>query len=56
VAKEPLPQALVTNLGPNSITFEVQAWTQPSDHWMQVRNELAIAVNAALTAENIAMM
>jgi len=55
VAKEPPPQALVTNLGPNSITFEVRAWTEPSDQWMQVRSELAIAVNAALTAEKIAM-
>lgn len=55
VAKDPPPQALVTNLGPNSITVEVRAWTDSSDQWMQVRSELAIAVNAALTAEKIAM-
>ncbi len=55
VAKDPPPQALVTNLGPNSITVEVRAWTDSSDQWMQVRSELAIAVNAALTAEKIVM-
>jgi potassium-dependent mechanosensitive channel len=55
VAKDPPPQALVTNLGPNSITVEVRAWTDSSDQWMQVRSELAIAVNAALTAEKISM-
>jgi small-conductance mechanosensitive channel len=55
VAKDPPPQALVTTLGPNSITVEVRAWTDSSDQWMQVRSELAIAVNAALTAEKIAM-
>jgi potassium-dependent mechanosensitive channel len=55
VAKDPPPQALVTNLGPNSITVEVRAWTDSSNQWMQVRSELAIAVNAALTAEKIAM-
>jgi small-conductance mechanosensitive channel len=55
VAKDPPPQALVTSLGPNSITVEVRAWTDSSDQWMQVRSELAIAVNAALTAEKITM-
>lgn len=55
VAKEPPPQALVINLGPDSITFELRAWTDRGDQWMQIRSELAIAVNAALTAEKIAM-
>jgi small-conductance mechanosensitive channel len=55
VTKDPPPQALVTNLGPDSITFELRAWTDRSDQWMQIRSELAIAVNAALTAEKIAM-
>jgi small-conductance mechanosensitive channel len=55
VAKEPPPQALVTKLGPDSITFELRAWTDRGDQWMQIRSELAIAVNAALTAEKIAM-
>jgi small-conductance mechanosensitive channel len=55
VTKDPPPQALVTNLGPDSITFELRAWTDRSDQWMQVRSELAIAVNAALTAAKIAM-
>jgi small-conductance mechanosensitive channel len=55
VAKDPPPQALVTKLGPDSITFELRAWTDRSDQWMQIRSELAIAVNAALTAEKIAM-
>jgi len=55
VAKEPPAQALVINLGPDSITFELRAWTDRGDQWMQIRSELAIAVNAALTAEKIAM-
>jgi len=55
VAKDSPPQALVTKLGPDSITLELRAWTDRSDQWMQIRSELAIAVNAALTAEKIAM-
>ena len=55
VAKDPPPQALVTKLGPDAITFELRAWTDRADQWMQIRSELAIAVNAALTAEKIAM-
>ena len=55
VVKDPPPQALVTNLGPDAITFELRVWTDRSDQWMQIRSELAIAVNAVLTAEKIAM-
>ncbi len=53
VAKDPPPQAFVIDFRPNSIAVEVRAWTASSHQWMQVRSELAMAVNAALTAEKI---
>jgi potassium efflux system protein len=55
VTGDPPPQALVVKLGPDSLTFELRAWTDRSEQWMLIRSELAIAVSAALTAEKIAI-
>jgi small-conductance mechanosensitive channel len=53
VIKDPPPQALVVKLGPNSLGFELRAWTDSSEQWMQIRSELAIAISGALAAEKI---
>jgi potassium-dependent mechanosensitive channel len=55
VTGAPPPQALVVKLGPDSFTFELRAWTDQSELWMQIRSELAIAVSSILAAENIAI-
>jgi potassium efflux system protein len=55
VTGAPPPQALVVKLGPDSFTFELRAWTDQSELWMQIRSELAIAVSSTLAAENIAI-
>ena len=47
------PTALVVKLGPDSIGFELRAWTDHSEQWMQIRSDLAIAVSSALAAEKI---
>jgi small-conductance mechanosensitive channel len=53
VTGEPAPQALFVKLGPDSFGFELRAWTDRSERWMQIRSELAIAVSATLAAEKI---
>lgn len=55
VSREPPPQALVVKLGQDSLGFELRAWTNHSEQWMQIRSELAIAVKAALATEKIAI-
>jgi potassium-dependent mechanosensitive channel len=55
VTGAPPPQALVVKLGPDSFTFELRAWTDQSELWMQIRSELAIAVSSTLAAEKIAI-
>jgi small-conductance mechanosensitive channel len=52
---DPPPQALVVKLGPDSIGFELQAWTDRSEQWMQIRSELAIAISSVLASEKIAI-
>jgi len=51
VTGEPAPQALFVKLGPDSFGFELRAWTDRSELWMQIRSELAIAISATLAAE-----
>jgi potassium-dependent mechanosensitive channel len=55
ITHDPPPQALVVSLGPDSLGLELRAWTDRIEQWMQVRSELAIAINAALAADKIAL-
>ena len=55
VTSDPPPEALVVKLGPDSLGFELRAWTDRIEQWMQIRSELAIKISAALTAEKIAI-
>jgi small-conductance mechanosensitive channel len=53
VAKEPAPQAYVVNFASGAVTFQLRAWTARYEDWVQVRSDLAVAVDDALTRENI---
>jgi potassium-dependent mechanosensitive channel len=53
VAKEPAPQAYVVNFAPTAVSFQLRAWTDRYEDWVQVRSDLSIAVDDALTRENI---
>ena len=55
ITADPSPQALVVSLGSDSLGLELRCWTDRSEQWMQVRSELAIAVNTALAREKIAL-
>jgi potassium efflux system protein len=54
VLKHPPPLVVAQTLGPN-LGLELRAWTRSSDDWTTVRSELVLAVNAALTRENITL-
>jgi len=53
VTDDPPPRALVVRLGADSLGLELHAWTDHIEQWMEIRSELAIAIRAALAAENI---
>jgi potassium-dependent mechanosensitive channel len=55
VIKEPAPQAYVVNFGPGSVNFQLRAWSDRYEDWVQVRSDLSVAVDDALARENIAV-
>ena len=55
VRKTPPPEALLVRLGPDWMGFELRASTEQVEDWMKARSELAVAITAALKAENIAL-
>jgi potassium-dependent mechanosensitive channel len=55
ISTEPPPRALVAKVGADSLDFQLRAWTDRIEQWMEIRSELAIAVTAALAAQKIAI-
>jgi potassium-dependent mechanosensitive channel len=55
ITKEPLPQAYVVNFASPAVSFNLRGWTDRYEDWVQVRSDLAVAVDEALTRENIAL-
>ena len=53
VAKEPAPQAYVVNFVSGAVNFKLRAWTDRYEDWVQMRSDLSVAVDDALTRENI---
>ncbi|MDI1311381.1 mechanosensitive ion channel domain-containing protein, partial [Prosthecobacter sp.] len=54
-AKIPTPQTLMTAFGTDSLNFEMRLWTNDYDNWMQIKSDVAVAVNEALAAAAIAI-
>jgi small-conductance mechanosensitive channel len=48
VLSNPAPQPLFMAFGESALLFELRVWTDGLADWMQVRSELAVALNAAL--------
>jgi small-conductance mechanosensitive channel len=55
IVAEPPPQALLVGFGIKALRFEINASTERVEDWEQVRSEIALAVRAALTKENISL-
>jgi potassium-dependent mechanosensitive channel len=53
IVHDPKPQAYFVKFGADSFNFELHAWTNRAEQWVQVRSDLAVAINAALVKENI---
>lgn len=55
VAKEPQPQSDVLNFNSGALTFQLRAWTNRYEDRVQVRSDLAAAVDEALSRESISI-
>ena len=56
IAKEPAPQAYIVNFASGAVSFQLRAWTDRYEDWVQVRSDLSFAVDEALTRENITIV
>ncbi len=54
VAETPAPQALLTALGPDALTFELRIWTDAGSDWATLKSDLTSAATEALRAAAIA--
>jgi potassium-dependent mechanosensitive channel len=55
IAKEPPPQAYIVNFASGAVSFQLRAWTDRYEDWVQLRSDLSLAVDQALTRENISI-
>jgi potassium-dependent mechanosensitive channel len=55
VAKQPQPQSYVLNFSSGTVTFQLRAWTNRYEDWVQVRSDLSVAVDEALSREGISI-
>jgi potassium-dependent mechanosensitive channel len=52
MVKNPRPEVLITSLSP-SLNFEVRVWTEKMSQWLKIRSDLTLALNTALSKENV---
>ena len=53
ITKEPAPQAYAVSFSSGVVNFNVRAWTERYEDWMEVRSDLSVAIEEALIRENI---
>jgi potassium-dependent mechanosensitive channel len=53
IGKEPAPQVYVTSFTAGAITFQLRAWTDRYQDWVQVRSDLSVSISDTLTREKI---
>jgi small-conductance mechanosensitive channel len=49
----PAPSALFSGFGPSTLNFQLSAWTNQPDGWVQVKSELGISLYRRLQAQGI---
>jgi small-conductance mechanosensitive channel len=55
VLKNPAPRAYLVTFAGASLTFRLSAWIDSAEEWMKITSELSVAINSALTRENITL-
>ena len=53
IEKKPEPEAVLVNIMPGMLNFELRAWTEKPDQWVKIRSDLAVGMNDVLTQNGI---
>ena len=48
ILKEPPPRTLFVGFGDNALNFQLRAWTNRTDQWVNIKSEIAVGVHKAL--------
>jgi potassium-dependent mechanosensitive channel len=55
ITKDPAPRAYVVNFGSAAVSLNLRVWTDQYEDWIQLRSNLVVAIDEALTRDNIAV-
>ena len=55
IMTDPPPDTLFLGFGDSALDFQLRAWTSNFKRWQNIKSELAVAINAALRDEGIAI-
>jgi len=53
ITDNPPPQAFLIDFSADAFNYELHAWTNNAEEWVQIRSDLAVAIHDALVAQNI---
>ena len=53
VVASPAPEAFLTTFSADSFSYQLRAWTNNAERWVQIRSDLSVAIHDALARENI---
>ena len=55
ITKSPAPQAFLTKFTADAFSYELHAWTDTAEQWIQIRSELSIALYDELAKQQVAI-
>jgi small-conductance mechanosensitive channel len=53
IIKSPPPEVFLTAFSADAFSYQLHAWTNAADQWIQIRSDLSIAIHDALVKEQI---
>jgi len=53
IITNPPPEVFLTTFSADAYTYQLHAWTDQAERWIQIRSDLSVAIHAAMVRENI---
>jgi small-conductance mechanosensitive channel len=53
ITDNPPPEAFLIDFSADAFNYELHAWTNSAEEWVQIRSDLAVAIHDVLVAQNI---
>ena len=53
ITDNPAPEAFLIDFAGDAFNYELHAWTNNAEEWVQIRSELAVAIHDVMVGKNI---